>query len=86
MGLNKPSAWTNASADSPNVPPTSNLGVPWAWLTYDCTWSGYSVCEWVHRAAERAWAPCCCPAFPWRPSLRRACPLARLRIPASVYS
>jgi hypothetical protein len=54
LGLNKRSAWTNVNVDPAGVPDSSTLGVPFVWITWDCSWNGPFICEWDTAAAPPA--------------------------------
>jgi predicted HD phosphohydrolase len=43
--LSKVSAWTDSASGAPSAPTASIAGIPYAWISWDCSWTGYSICE-----------------------------------------
>jgi hypothetical protein len=45
LGLNKNTSWVYSIVHPTGLPTTSNLGVPWAWVSWDCSAVTPFICE-----------------------------------------
>ncbi len=45
QAFNKISTWTSPTVSTTGLPPSSNLGVPWVWISWDCSLTSTSICE-----------------------------------------